>query len=124
LVPRLRGIRSEKDAGRLKAGDMQLILAKADPKHNRLTLQVLANDKSVEKRDRSINEPLQVNPTGNRQLEEIVVNEVKKDRSCRLCIDSQDQDGPPVKCQRYLQILQSVRLHEGSTIPGLKQELL
>jgi len=98
----------KKTAGRLKVGDMQLIL-------------VLANDKTVKKRDRSINEPLQVYSAGNRQLEEIVVNEVKKDRSCRLCIDSQDQDGPPVKCQRDLQILHRVRLHEWSTIPGLNR---
>jgi hypothetical protein len=66
-------------SGRQKVGDMQLILAKADPKHNRFTLQVLADDKMVEKRDRTINEPVQLYLAGNRQPEEIVVNEVKKD---------------------------------------------
>ena len=69
----------KKTAGRQKVGDMQLVLAKADPKHNRFTLQVLADDKTVEKRDRSINEPVQLYLAGNRQPEEIVVNEVKKD---------------------------------------------
>jgi len=69
----------KRTAGRQKVGDMQLILAKADPKHNRFTLQVLADDKTVEKRDRSINEPVQLYLAGNRQPEEIVVNEVKKD---------------------------------------------
>jgi chromosome segregation ATPase len=64
---------------RQKVGDMQLTLAKADPKHNRFTLQVLADDKTVEKRDRSINEPVQLYLAGSRQPEEIVVNEVKKD---------------------------------------------
>jgi sortase (surface protein transpeptidase) len=39
----------------------------------------LADDKTVEKRDRSINEPVQLYLAGNRQPEEIVVNEVKKD---------------------------------------------
>ncbi|HUB83560.1 MAG TPA: hypothetical protein VMB03_32400 [Bryobacteraceae bacterium] len=69
----------KKAGGRQKVGDMQLLLAKADPKHNRFTMQVLADDKMVEKRDRSINEPVQLYVAGNRQPEEIVVNEVKKD---------------------------------------------
>jgi hypothetical protein len=69
----------KRTAGRQKVGDLQLVLAKADPKHNRFTLQVLADDKTVEKRDRSINEPVQLYLAGNRQPEEIVVNEVKKD---------------------------------------------
>jgi len=69
----------KRTAGRQKVGDMQLVLAKADPKRNRFTLQVLADDKTVEKRDRSINEPVQLYLAGNRQPEEIVVNEVKKD---------------------------------------------
>jgi hypothetical protein len=69
----------KRTSGRQKVGDMQLTLAKADPKRNRFTLQVLADDKMVEKRDRSINEPVQLYLAGNRQPEEIVVNEVKKD---------------------------------------------
>ncbi|HEX3746559.1 MAG TPA: hypothetical protein VHW09_21630 [Bryobacteraceae bacterium] len=69
----------KRNAGKQKVGDMQLILAKADPKHNRFTLQVLADDKTVEKRDRSINEPVQLYLAGARQPEEIVVNQVKKD---------------------------------------------
>jgi hypothetical protein len=69
----------KKTGGKQKVGDMQLLLAKADPKHNRFTLQVLADDKLVEKRDRTINEPVQLYVAGARQPEEIVVNEVKKD---------------------------------------------
>jgi exonuclease VII large subunit len=69
----------KRTAGRQKVGDMQLSLAKADPKHNRFTIQVLADDKTVEKRDRTINEPVQLYLAGSRQPEEIVVNEVKKD---------------------------------------------
>ena len=69
----------KKLGGKQKVGDMQLTLAKADPKHNRFTLQVLADDKTMEKRDRTINEPVQLYLAGNRQPEEIVVNEVKKD---------------------------------------------
>jgi multidrug efflux pump subunit AcrA (membrane-fusion protein) len=66
-------------SGRQKVGDMQLALAKTDPKHNRFSLQVLADDKTVEKRDKTINEPVQLYLANNRLPEEIVVNEVKKD---------------------------------------------
>jgi chromosome segregation ATPase len=66
-------------SARQKVGDIQLSLAKADPKHNRFTLQVLADDKTLEKRDRTINEPVQLYLAGNRQPEEIVINQVKKD---------------------------------------------
>lgn len=69
----------KRGAAKQKVGDMQLTLAKADPKRNRYTLVVLADDKTVEKRDRSINEPVQLYLAGNRQPEEIVVNQVKKD---------------------------------------------
>jgi hypothetical protein len=69
----------KRTGGKQKVGDMQLMLAKADPKHNRFTLQVLADDKMLEKRDRTINEPVQLYLAGSRQPEEIVVNEVKKD---------------------------------------------
>lgn len=69
----------KRTGGKQKVGDMQLLLAKADPKHNRFTLEVLADDKTMEKRDRTVNEPVQLYLAGSRQPEEIVVNEVKKD---------------------------------------------
>jgi chromosome segregation ATPase len=62
-----------------KVGGIQLSLLKADAKRSRFTLAVLADDKRVEKRDRTINEPVQLYLSGNRQPIEIVVNEVKKD---------------------------------------------
>jgi len=61
-----------------KVGDIRLVLKKSDPKHNRYTVQVLADDKTVEKRDKTINEPVQLYVSGNQQPYEIVVNEVKK----------------------------------------------
>ncbi|HTS46885.1 MAG TPA: hypothetical protein VMH05_03015 [Bryobacteraceae bacterium] len=60
-----------------KVGDIRLILRKTDPKHNRFTLAVYADDKIVEKRDKTINEPVQLYVAGNRQPYEIVVNQVK-----------------------------------------------
>ena len=61
-----------------KVGDIRLVLRKSDPKHNRYTLQVLADDKTVEKRDKTINEPVQLYVSGGHQPYEIVVNQVKK----------------------------------------------
>jgi hypothetical protein len=40
---------------------------------------VLADDKRVEKRDRTVNEPVQLYVSGYRQPVEIVVNQVNKD---------------------------------------------
>ena len=69
----------KRTGGLQKIGTIQLALSKADPKRNRFTLDVLADDKRVQKRDRTINEPVQFYLAGNRQPVEIVVNEVKKD---------------------------------------------
>ena len=62
-----------------RIGNVTLRLKNADPKRNRFTMEVLADDKRVEKKDRTINEPVQVYVSGNRQPYEIVVNQVKKD---------------------------------------------
>ncbi|HUP02461.1 MAG TPA: hypothetical protein VMU19_00635 [Bryobacteraceae bacterium] len=62
-----------------KISDVRLTLRKTDPKRNRFTLDVLANDKLTEKRDRTIDEPIQFYVTGGRQPYEIVVNTVNKD---------------------------------------------
>ncbi|HEX4749592.1 MAG TPA: hypothetical protein VH302_08635 [Bryobacteraceae bacterium] len=61
-----------------RIGDVMVELKKADPKHNKFTIAITANDKTVEKKDRNINEPIQFY-TGNRQPDEIVINEVRKD---------------------------------------------
>jgi hypothetical protein len=62
-----------------KLGDIQVELRKADTKHNRYTLDVLADDKKVEKKDKTINEPVQFYTSKSRQPYEIVVNEIRKD---------------------------------------------
>lgn len=62
-----------------KLGEIGIMLKKADPKSNRYTVDVFADDKHTEKRDRTINEPVQVYLGGNRLPSEIVVNQVKKD---------------------------------------------
>ncbi len=61
-----------------RVGDVSIQLKKADTKHNRFTLTVIADDKTVEKKDRTINEPIQFYTSKAKQPEEIVVNSVTK----------------------------------------------
>jgi hypothetical protein len=61
-----------------KVGDIMVELKKADTKHNRYTITVLADDKTTEKKDKTINEPVQFYTAKSRQPDEIVVNSVKK----------------------------------------------
>jgi hypothetical protein len=63
-----------------RVGDIQLALKRADVKRNRFTLDVMADDKRVEKRDKTINEPVQFYTSGMRAPYEVVVNEVRKDQ--------------------------------------------
>jgi hypothetical protein len=62
-----------------RIGNVTVSLKKVDAKHSRFSLEVMADDKLVEKKDRTINEPVQVYVGGNRQPDEIVVNQVNKD---------------------------------------------
>jgi len=62
-----------------KVGDVTITLKRADPKRNRYTVDVMADDKHIEKKDKTINEPVQLYVSENRQPDEIVINQVKKD---------------------------------------------
>jgi hypothetical protein len=62
-----------------RVADVMVELRKADPKHNKFTIQITANDKTVEKKDRNINEPIQFYTGKAGQPDEIVINEVRKD---------------------------------------------
>jgi hypothetical protein len=68
---------SKKTKGFQKVGDISLELKSADPKKNKFTLSVQADDKLTEKKDRNINEPLQFYVSNS--LYELVVNTVGKD---------------------------------------------
>jgi hypothetical protein len=67
----------EKNAS--KVGDIQIRLKNADPKKNRYTIELIADDKMVEKKDKTINEPVQFLLARAVQPYELVVNEVRKD---------------------------------------------
>jgi chromosome segregation ATPase len=57
---------------------ISLELKKTDPKKSKFTLNVLAEDKKIEKKDRNINEPLQFYTGRERALFEVVINTVTK----------------------------------------------
>jgi chromosome segregation ATPase len=63
-----------------KVGDISVRLTKADTKRNRYTVEVLADDKKVEKKDKNVNEPVQFYVARARQPYEMVVNEVRKNQ--------------------------------------------
>ena len=42
-----------------RVGDITLLLKKTDPKKNKYTVEVMADDKLTEKKDKNINEPVQ-----------------------------------------------------------------
>ncbi len=62
-----------------RVGDVLLELKKADPKKNRYTVEITADDKRTEKKDKGVNEPVQFYTSKARQPYEVVVNDVKKD---------------------------------------------
>jgi len=63
-----------------KVGNVTLSLKKVDVKRNKFNVEVLADDKRVEKKDKTINEPVQFYTAGARMPYELVINEVGKDK--------------------------------------------
>lgn len=62
-----------------RVGDVQVVVKKTDPKKNKFTVEIVADDKKVEKKDRGLNEPVQFYVVSKaRQPYELVVNEIKK----------------------------------------------
>ncbi len=59
---------------------VSLELKKTDPKKSRFTLNVYADDHTIEKKDRTLGEPLQFYTGRDRQLYEVVVFNVGKDQ--------------------------------------------
>jgi multidrug efflux pump subunit AcrA (membrane-fusion protein) len=59
---------------------ISLELKKADPKKSRFTLNVYADDHTIEKKDRTLGEPLQLITGRDKQLYEIVIFNVTKDQ--------------------------------------------
>lgn len=65
---------------RQRVGDVTLLLKKTDPKKNKYTVEVMADDKLTEKKDKNVNEPVQFYTSKAKQPYELVVNSVGKDQ--------------------------------------------
>jgi hypothetical protein len=63
-----------------KVGPIQIKLTSVDNKKNKYTVLVTVDDRSVEKKDRTVAEPVQFLVRGSRTPYEVVVMEVAKDR--------------------------------------------
>ncbi len=72
-------IRKSKTPSRV--GPVQLALQKTDAKKYRYTMTVYADDKAIEKKDKTVNEPVQFFVQGSRVPMEVVVFKVEKDRA-------------------------------------------
>lgn len=62
-----------------RVGDITIQLKKTDPKRNKYSVDVMADDKRYEKKDKNANEPVQFYVAKAKQPYELVVNEIKKD---------------------------------------------
>lgn len=70
-----------KSAGQQRVGDIQLAVKKADLKRAKYTLDVVVDDRRIQKKDKTVNEPVQFYVSSKtRQPYELVVYEVQKDR--------------------------------------------
>ncbi len=63
-----------------RVGTVSLAVKKTDTKRQRYTINLIADDRTIEKKDKTVNEPVQFYQSGNRQPTEIVVNQIYKDR--------------------------------------------
>lgn len=67
-----------------RVGPIQVRLNKVDVKRSKYTMTVYSDDRAIEKKDKTVNEPVQFYPAGAKSrgsLYELVVYEVQKDRA-------------------------------------------
>jgi len=69
-----------KSKGSTPVSTVSLQLKKTDPRRGKFTLNVIADDRTIEKKDRTIYEPLQFYTGRDRMLYELVVFTVAKDK--------------------------------------------
>ena len=65
---------------RQKVGNMMVELRGTNPKRNQYTLALYVDDMRLEKKNRSVNEPIYFYTRGSRKALELVVNQVTKDK--------------------------------------------
>lgn len=66
--------------GPVRVGGIQLALKKSDTKRSKFTMDVIADDRKIEKKDKNMNEPVQFYTSHGRIPLEVVVNAIGKDQ--------------------------------------------
>ncbi|HYN15282.1 MAG TPA: hypothetical protein VES66_05780 [Terriglobales bacterium] len=84
-----------KSKGSTPVSTVSLQLKKADPRRGKFTLNVIADDRTIEKKDRTIYEPLQFYTGRDRMLYELVVFTVGKDRVSGYISTPKNAPSPP-----------------------------
>jgi hypothetical protein len=69
-----------KGSNPMPVGIVSLELKKADRKKNKFSLNVLSDDKKIEKKDKGLNEPVQFYTGKDSVLYELVVNNINKNQ--------------------------------------------
>ncbi len=69
----------QKKKGPMLVGDLRIGILKTDPKKKKFDLRIVVDDNSLDKKDRTVNEPIQFLVGRTKLRYEIVVNEVQKD---------------------------------------------
>lgn len=76
-------------------GTVSMELRKADSKHNRFTVDIFADDKTYQKKDRNVNEPLQFYSGKTPALYEVVVNSISKNQISGYLSTPKNAPAPP-----------------------------
>ena len=71
-------VSKSKDA--VRVADVWVLLKKTDTGRNRYTIELRADDRKLEKRDRAVNEPVQFYVSNHKQPYELVVNKIGKNQ--------------------------------------------
>jgi len=74
-----------------RVGDITLKLTKVDPKKNKYSVDVMADDKLTEKKDKNVNEPVQFYTSKAKIPYELVVNSISKDQIAGYLSTPKDQ---------------------------------
>ena len=75
-------------------GTIKIQLRKADVKHSKYTLNVSADDKTIEKKDKNLDEPIQFYSGKSPALFEIVVNNINKNQVSGYLSTPKNAPGP------------------------------
>jgi len=76
-----------------RVGDITLMLKNTNPKKNMFSVEIMADDKLMPKKDKTINEPLQFITSKAKQPYEIVINQVQKDMIVGYLATPKEQTG-------------------------------